>query len=71
MIIFGGQFYGEDGPLAVAVCDRALADGSAGVFVYLNDVHVLDLETMTWHEPKCGGTPVRRARSRRSATPGS
>lgn len=28
-------------------------------FTYCNDVHVLDLESMKWHEPKCTGDVVR------------
>ena len=26
-----------------------------GEFVYLNDTHVLDVETMTWHPVQCDG----------------
>lgn len=28
-----------------------------GSFVYLNDVHVLDVETSTWHDVRCAGEP--------------
>lgn len=28
-----------------------------GGFVYLNDVHVLDVETSTWHDVRCAGEP--------------
>jgi hypothetical protein len=29
-----------------------------GSFVYLNDVHVLDVETSTWHDVRCAGEPM-------------
>jgi host cell factor len=31
--------------------------GGHGKFVYLNDIHRLDLETSTWHEVRAGGEP--------------
>lgn len=33
-------------------------------FTYCNDVHVLDLESMKWHEPKCSGDVVRAGPAR-------
>lgn len=40
---------------ACTFCRLALHYFFSGKFVYLNDVHVLDVETSTWHNVRCVG----------------
>jgi host cell factor len=41
LVIFGGHFY----------------EGKNSGFVYLNDTHVLDVNSSRWFKPKISGTP--------------